>query len=162
MSILLIRTDDRFIHGQVTTGWARQMGIDHIALVNDGIAKNSIIMKLQQASAGQNILVEFFSIEQAIASIKKGEFCTRGKYFLLIENPVDLLELVKAGLTVNEVNLGNLHFEPGRKKVTNWVFASPGHLEALKELDSMGVKLTAQWVVASDAVDVNHWLKKNT
>ena len=86
MSIQFIRTDDRFIHGQVTTGWARQMGIDHIALVNDGIAKNSIIMKLQQASAGQNIIVKFFSVEQAIAAIQEGNFCTHGKYFLLLEN----------------------------------------------------------------------------
>jgi len=105
--------------------------------------------------------VKFFSVEQAIAAIQEGNFCTHGKYFLLLENPLDLLELVNAGLVVSEVNLGNLHFEPGRRKITNWVFASPEQLEALKALDRLGIKLTAQWVVASDAVDVNHWLKKN-
>ena len=62
MTIKFIRTDDRFIHGQVTTGWVRQAGTDTIVLVNDGIAKNTLFQKLQKMSAGSEMDVIFFSV----------------------------------------------------------------------------------------------------
>jgi len=160
MTIEFTRTDDRFIHGQVTTGWARQMDINKIALVNNGIANNATLKKLQQLSAGNDVEVEFYSMEEAKSAIRSDHFCKDGKYFLLLETPVDLLELVEEGLSIVEVNLGNLHFEPGKKKITNWVFVNQEQLDALKQLDQSGIRLSAQWVVASDAIDVNNWLKK--
>jgi fructose-specific PTS system IIB component len=55
MGVVLTRTDDRFIHGQVTTGWARKVGATRIVLVNDGIANDKLIQKLQRLSAGPGV-----------------------------------------------------------------------------------------------------------
>lgn len=161
MTIKFSRTDDRFIHGQVTTGWIRQIGVNKIALVNNNIASNKMIMNLQTMSAGSGVEVEFYTLQQALDGIQKGNFCSDGDYFLLVENPVDLLQLVIAGLVIDKVNLGNLHFENGKQKITNWIFVNDAQLDALRKLDKSGIKLNAQWTVASDPVNINNWLSGN-
>lgn len=161
MAIKFIRTDDRFIHGQVTTGWLRQTGISKVALVNDNIANNTLVMKLQKLSAGKDVQVTFFTMDKAIEAIKNGTFCESGDTFLLVESPTDLISLIDAGLIIDKVNLGNLHYEQGKTKITNWIFVNEEEQKALIKLDSLGIKLIAQWTVASDSVSINHWLVKN-
>jgi mannose/fructose/N-acetylgalactosamine-specific phosphotransferase system component IIB len=161
MGIGFVRTDDRFIHGQVTVGWVRKAGTQKIILVNDGIAKNATIQKLQRMSAGPGVDVVFLTEQQAVEKLESGEGFGPERAFLLVENPVDLLALVRAGLEIDEVNLGNLRFEPGKRKITNWIFVNDDQLAALRELDERGVALIAQWVVGEDSVNVNAWLAKH-
>jgi PTS system mannose-specific IIB component len=160
VSISFVRVDDRFIHGQVTTGWARKVGTDRILLVNDDIAKNSLIQKLQRLSAGPDIEVIFLTEDQARERLQ-GEGLGEGSVFLLVGNPAVLLRLVEAGLHIPEVNLGNLRYEPGKRKVTNWMYVNDVEAAALKELSRRGIRLIAQWIVAEDSVDVNEWLEKH-
>lgn len=160
MSIVFTRTDDRFIHGQVTTGWLRKVNANKIILVNDGIAGNEQIQKLQKMSAGSGVEVEFFTFEEAERLIDQGEL-NGMKSFLLVESPKDLWRLVQVGLDIEEVNLGNLRYEPGREKVTKWMFVDDEQLHALKKMDEKGIRLIAQWVVGQESVNINHWLKKN-
>ena len=42
MPILLTRIDDRLIHGQVVVGWAQELKINHIIVVNDEIVSNEL------------------------------------------------------------------------------------------------------------------------
>lgn len=160
MGIIFVRTDDRFIHGQVTTGWARKSGADKIILVNDHIAGDKLVQKLQKMSAGPGVEVEFHTFAEA-EDILQGDGFNGRQTFLLIESPKDLMRLVAAGLEIYQVNLGNLRYEPGRKKLTNWMFVDDEQVEALKQMDAQGIQLTAQWVIGQESVNVNEWLRKN-
>jgi len=160
VAITFVRMDDRFIHGQVTAGWARKAGAERILLVNDDIANNNLIQKLQRLSAGPGVEVTFLTEEQAKARFQ-GEGFGEGSAFLLVGNPILLLRLVEAGLRVPEINLGNLRYEPGKRKVTNWLYVNDDETAALKELSRRGIRLNAQWVVAEDSVNINDWLAKH-
>ncbi len=51
MDIRLLRIDDRLIHGQVATTWAKSTGISRIIVVSDQVASNSLQkLLLKQAS----------------------------------------------------------------------------------------------------------------
>jgi PTS system mannose-specific IIB component len=160
MGNFFVRTDDRFIHGQVTTGWARKVGARRIVLVNDGIAQDSLIRKLQKLSAGPGVDVEFLTQEGAVHRIRDGSLGAE-QAFLLVESPADLVPLVEAGLELEDVNLGNLRFEPGRRKVANWFFVDDRQIQALRVLSEKGIRLTAQWMIGQESVNVNDWLVKN-
>jgi mannose/fructose/N-acetylgalactosamine-specific phosphotransferase system component IIB len=160
MALIFVRTDDRFIHGQVTTGWARKAGANKIILVNDGIAGDQLIQKLQKMSAGPGVEVLFLTFNEA-ETIIQGNGLNGDRSFLLVESPSDLWRLVEAGLEIDEVNLGNLRYEPGREKLTKWMFVDKRQIKALKEMDARGIRLTAQWVIGQESVNVNDWLKKN-
>ena len=161
MGNLFVRTDDRFIHGQVTTGWARKIGARRIALVNDGIAQDALIQKLQKLSAGPGVEVEFLTQEAAVYRIREGDLGEE-RLFLLVEAPADLVPLVQAGLELKEVNLGNLRYEPGRKKIANWLFVDDKQIQALQALSDLGIRLTAQWMIGQESINVNEWLARNS
>lgn len=160
MGITFVRTDDRFIHGQVTTGWARKVGTGRIVVVDNSIAANPLIQKLQCLSAGPGIEVIFLTEQQAVDKCASEGFGPESS-FLLVGNPVVLLKLVRGGLKLVEVNLGNLRYEPGKLKINNWIFVNEAELTALRELSERGIRLIAQWVVASEAIDVNEWLARH-
>jgi mannose/fructose/N-acetylgalactosamine-specific phosphotransferase system component IIB len=160
MGSLFVRTDDRFIHGQVTTGWARKVGARKILLVNDAIAQDQLVRKLQRLSAGPGVEVEFHTLQSAIEQIRSGGLAVENE-FLLVETPADLVPLVEAGLNLSEVNLGNLRFEPGRRKVANWLFVDERQILALKALSERGIRLVAQWMIGQESINVNDWLAKH-
>ncbi len=160
MGIVLTRTDDRFIHGQVTTGWARKVGARRIVLVNDGIANDSLIQKLQRLSAGPGVEVEFLTQAAAVERLR-GPGLGDEPFFLLVESPADLVPLVQAGLKLEEVSLGNLRFEPGKRKIANWLFVDDRQVAALRELAAQGIRLKAQWMIGQETIHVNDWLAKN-
>ena len=41
MSIVLVRVDDRLIHGQVVVGWVQALGAQRIVLVDDEVSANA-------------------------------------------------------------------------------------------------------------------------
>ena len=42
MDVRLVRIDDRLIHGQVATVWAKETGIERIIVVSDTVAKDEL------------------------------------------------------------------------------------------------------------------------
>ena len=50
MSVSFLRIDDRMIHGQTCTRWAREYPCDGLVAVNDKAANNSVIKSSLQIS----------------------------------------------------------------------------------------------------------------
>ena len=48
MSIKMIRIDDRLIHGQIVTAWAKNINAGKIWIVDDGVAKDDFIKGVMQ------------------------------------------------------------------------------------------------------------------
>jgi len=40
MALVLVRVDDRLIHGQVLVGWGRFLSADHIIVADDKVAND--------------------------------------------------------------------------------------------------------------------------
>ena len=54
MDVRLVRIDDRLIHGQVATVWAKETGIERIIVVSDTVAKDELqkFLLIQAAPPG--------------------------------------------------------------------------------------------------------------
>ena len=48
MPIKMLRIDDRLIHGQVVTAWAKNIQAEKIWIVDDGVAKDDFIKGIMQ------------------------------------------------------------------------------------------------------------------
>ena len=60
MSLVLVRIDDRLIHGQVTVGWGSFLNPDRIMLVSDDIAQNNWEKELYESCVPFNMKVSPF------------------------------------------------------------------------------------------------------
>ena len=56
MSVSFIRIDDRMIHGQTCTRWAREYPCDGLIAVNDKAAVNDVLKSAYKAASGKRLL----------------------------------------------------------------------------------------------------------
>ena len=64
----------------------------------------------------------------------------------MVDNPTDVLALVRAGVPIKKVNVGNMHMAEGRRQVTASVAVDDTDVAAFKELRDLGVELEIQRV----------------
>ena len=64
--MIYLRLDERLMHGQVTTTWVGVLGITHIVLANDEVAKDEVHCQLLKMSAPQGIRLMIVPVERAV------------------------------------------------------------------------------------------------
>ena len=118
-NILLTRIDNRLIHGQVATQWNSTLGANLILVANDDVAGNKMRQNLMNMAAPTGVATRFFSLQKTIDVIHKAS--PKQHIFLVAENPSDVLTLVKGGVPIRKVNIGNMHMSEGKRQVATSV-----------------------------------------
>ena len=134
-NILLTRIDNRLIHGQVVCNWAGTVGANLIVVVDDDTANSDTeksIMQLAASSLGFDS--RFFTVQHTIDVIDKAS--DSRKIFLVCKTPQVLRKLIEGGVEIKNVNIGNLHFSEGKKKISDKVYVDDKDLEDLNFIKS--------------------------
>lgn len=138
-NILLTRIDNRLIHGQVGVTWVNHLGANLILVANDQVADDPVQQNLMDMVVPDTIQTRFFSIQKTIDIIHKAS--PRQKIFIVVKDPHDALKLVKGGVPIKKVNIGNMHYEEGKKQISPTVSVDEEDIKAFKELAKLGVEL---------------------
>lgn len=152
-NILLTRIDNRLIHGQVATQWNSALGANLILVANDDVAGNKMRQNLMNMAAPTGVATRFFSLQKTIDVIHKAS--PKQHIFLVAENPSDVLTLVKGGVPIRKVNIGNMHMSEGKRQVATSVAVDDADVAAFKELQDLGVELEIRRVPSTPAEDIN-------
>ena len=152
-NILLTRIDNRLIHGQVATQWNSTLGANLILVANDDVAGNKMRQNLMNMAAPTGVATRFFSLQKTIDVIHKAS--PKQHIFLVAENPSDVLTLVKGGVPIRKVNIGNMHMSEGKRQVATSVAVDDADVAAFKELQDLGVELEIRRVPSPPAEDIN-------
>ena len=152
-NILLTRIDNRLIHGQVATQWNSTLGANLILVANDDVAGNKMRQNLMNMAAPTGVATRFFSLQKTIDVIHKAS--PKQHIFLVAENPSDVLTLVKGGVHIRKVNIGNMHRSEGKRQVATSVAVDDADVAAFKELQDLGVELEIRRVPSTPAEDIN-------
>ena len=130
-NILLARIDNRLIHGQIVCLWAGAVGANLIVVAHDETAENQIeqsVMRMAASSLGYD--TRFFTVQKTIDIIDKAS--SDQKILLICQNPHDLRRIIEGGVEIKEVDIGNLYYDKGDKKLSDKVAVSE---EELKDLN---------------------------
>ena len=157
MTLILVRVDDRLIHGQVTVGWVQALHPDRILLVNDVVATNHTQKKLYEATVLPEMRVSILTIEEAMQEVGQGAFNAE-KIFLIIASPEDALILQRRGLDIKSVNVGGLHYAEGKRRLLPYVFASEHDVNVFRELLNRGIEVECRDVPSAKKVDIRDLL----
>ncbi len=134
-NILLTRIDNRLIHGQVVCNWAGTVGANLIVVVDDDTANSETeksIMQLAASSLGFDS--RFFTVAHTIDVIDKAS--ASQKILLVCKTPAVLRKLIEGGVEIKTVNIGNLHFSEGKKKISDKVYVDDKDLKDLNFIKS--------------------------
>lgn len=152
-NIVLTRIDARLIHGQVATQWNSTLGTNLLLVANDEVAGNTMRQNLMKMAAPTGVQTRFFTLQKTIDVIHKA--AARQKIFIIAESPADVLALVRGGVPIKKVNIGNMHMTEGKRQVATSVAVDDADVAAFKELREKGVELEIRRVPSTPIEDLN-------
>ena len=95
--------------------------------------------------------MRYFSLQKTIDVIHQAS--SDRLIFLVVDNPTDVLTLVRGGVPISKVNVGNMHMAEGRRQVTSSVAVDDADVAAFRELRGLGVELEVQRVPSAPVED---------
>lgn len=131
VNIVMTRIDERLLHGQGQL-WLKYLGANTVLVVNDEVSIDTMQQSLMKMIISKDIAVRFFTVQKTIDIISKAS--PKQKIFILIKNCEDALKLVKGGVPINKINIGNIHNAQGKEKITRSIFLGEEDKIALREM----------------------------
>ena len=150
MPVVFSRVEERLIHGQITCAWAKNINFDAFAVVDDLVASDAFMIGLLEMSVPNKKKLYVFKEEEACKKIAE----KKEKLFLLAKSPVTFSRLIRDGLHIDRLNIGSVHFKPGKKEIYKTVYLSAEEIQALKEILGEGIPCDIQKLPTEPKKDV--------
>ena len=147
MSWLLVRIDDRLIHGQVLVAWGQRLRPARIWVADDAAAADEWERDTLAMSA-PGIDVRVVAVEEMARRFAE-EAMSPGGAFLLVRTLAAAGALIEAGAPLTAITIGGLHYAPGRTKLNEYVYLDDQDRTTARALLARGVQLLAQDVPAA-------------
>lgn len=155
MSVSFVRIDDRMIHGQTVTRWAKEYPCDGLVAVNDAAAGNKVLI---QAYKGASSKKTFVWTKEAFSQKSQKVLDSDSRYFVITKNPIDMKELlVDQGFVpgdVKEIIVGPCNDRPGAVKLGNNQSITPEEAAAIEAIEAAGYKVKFQLL---PDVSIGYW-----
>lgn len=136
--LVLVRIDDRLIHGQVVGGWLPVIQAERIVVASDRAAADPFQIGLMRMAVPDHVAVDVLPLEKAATALKAGAWGTE-RVMLLISGVLELAHFVTLGAPVTQVNLGGVHDAPGRRMVAPHLAFTREEKEVLARLVTEGI-----------------------
>jgi len=135
-----VRIDNRLVHGQVIETWLPHTRATMIVVVNDEIASNVLRQEIMSLAIPDGVEIVFL----AVADVPR--FFSRATLkeldaLILFSTCEDARAAFESGYGFDSLNLGNLHYAPGKKQVCPHVALSKEDERCLHFFSTKGVKI---------------------
>jgi len=143
VSFLLVRVDDRLLHGQVVFGWGGALRPGAYLIVDDRVAADAWERGLFEAAAPAGCRVEVRATEEFASGWQAWPEARRT--IVLIGELAGLSRLCRGGFRpVGGIALGGLHARPGTVEVLRYLHLTLPEIADLIGLLDAGCELYAQ------------------
>ncbi len=153
MKINLCRIDDRLIHGQVATVWAKEANAERIIICSDEVANDDIRKTLLLQVGPPGIKVSVVDIAKAIRVYNNPKYENDTVFFLFV-CPQDVLRMIEGGVPIRSVNIGGMAFKTGKTQITKAVSVDESDKDAFRKMHEMGVELEIRPVATDAKIDL--------
>jgi PTS system mannose-specific IIB component len=148
--IPLVRVDNRLLHGQVLETWIPRLGAQAVVVADDEAARSPLAQAAMTLCCPPEVPVTVLPVAQVDFAALAAE---AGPVLVLFRDVAGLTVAAARGLTparAPHLNVGNVHFGPGRKPITPSLFLAEGELTALEALAAAGFEVEAR-AIPTDA-----------
>ena len=153
MNVLLVRVDDRFIHGQILESWIPHLKAQSVVVVNDALAGDQIQKTIMSMAIPERILLKIVSVPDASCLLNEREFKEK-QCLVIVSNIKDAFRLYSNGLTFTKLNIGNNKAVGPSQQISYSVWVDKEDLDLVKALMDKGVEVTLQSVPRERLIDM--------
>lgn len=130
-NIIMTRVDERLIHGQGQL-WIKSLNCNTVIVANDAVSEDHIQQTLMKTVVPSSVAMRFFSIQKVIDLIHKAS--PAQVIFIVVKDLKDAQALIRGGVPIKELNIGNIHNAEGKEQVTRSIFLGEEDKEIIREL----------------------------
>lgn len=105
------RVDNRLVHGQVIEGWLPYVAARHLVVANDAMAQDDLRQQITLLAIPQSVETHFVMLEALADTLRSCD----DDALVLFEDCKDARQASDAGVAMKSLNIGNLHYGPGKK-----------------------------------------------
>ena len=147
---VLVRVDDRLVHGQITTSWVPYMKAEKILVASDEVAGDPLRRGAIGCCAYSGLAIVIKNVEESVLVAGSEDFI-ESRTILLISELADAMRLYTGGMEFKSLNVGNIYHGTGECRVITPSICIDGNDEEILErfLD-LGVEIDLRDVPSSN------------
>lgn len=150
---LWIRIDNRLIHGQVIETWLPFTGASTILVANDELAADALQQEIMGLAIPQTTDSLFVTVDRAQEALRQAAINHPVSALVLFSTCSDARRAYDKGFSFEHLNVGNLHYRPGKRQISPSVALSGEDEANLRYFLQHGVSLDFR-CVPNDPVQV--------
>lgn len=166
--ILLVRLDERLLHGQVAARLLKSLDVDTVVVADDPSAASKIATQaLLMAVTGAGLSTKIkTSVKDTLTAVRllKDPRCDPKKIVIIVRELQTLLKIAREVPGVSKINIGNygnlVESDVPRKRIAKELSVNPKEAMLLKELIQTGKNIYAQMTPDSSRLDAQELLNK--
>lgn len=146
--IVLVRVDNRLLHGQILEAWVPRLRVQKVVIADDVAAASPLALAAMMLCVPPELPIEVKPVRDVNYAALAAD---RSRTLVLLRDVADLPRAQAAGLTARlapTVNVGNVHFAPGRHAITPSVFLADPEVATLRSLEGEGFSIEARAIPA--------------
>lgn len=148
-----VRVDNRLVHGQIIETWLPFTGARVLVVVNDMLADDFLRQEIMSLAIPRGLRAVFVHVAEAAKFMESLRPAERNDAMVLFANCKDARRAYEKGLDFGNLNIGNLHYGPGKKHVCAHVALSGEDESCLRFFTRHGVRLDFR-CVPNDPVQI--------
>ncbi len=153
-----VRIDNRLVHGQVIETWIPYAQARMLVVANDALADDGLQQEIIKLAIPKGVGVVFTSVDRVVQVFSDLEInYSPSRLFFLFYCCPDACRAYNIGLHFTTVNIGNLHYGPGKLQICEHVALDEQDRECLYLLESSGVRLDFRCVPHKQANLKSDW-----
>nr|WP_288233348.1 PTS sugar transporter subunit IIB [uncultured Anaerostipes sp.] len=156
--IVLVRIDDRLIHGQVMTSWLNYTSANKIMIIDDEVANDPFMKSVLKTCVPANVKLATFTVEKAAVRLKKG--FAGDQCIILLKYPKTLCCLKEKGIIFDHINIGGMGAGGDRKQFYRNISMSEEEIDILRELSEAGSAFNIRIIAEDGEIDISKMLDK--
>lgn len=156
-NLVLVRIDDRLIHGQVVTQWMKDTHANKVLIIDDKLPDDTFMKRVLKAAAPPGVKCIVKSVADSIPYIQGDPKTDDEAILVLVKYPSIIEALLDAGISIPKVILGGMGIRGDRKVFNRNVAANEEEVECMKRIVSKGSEMVYQLVPSEAPVDVRSY-----
>ncbi|CAG0971345.1 PTS system, mannose-specific IIB component [Gammaproteobacteria bacterium] len=138
--VILIRVDDRLLHGQIICSWVPFVKADSLLVASDEAASDALVSEIISACGCNELSVMVKSVADTATYLNGGDG-GQERVMLVVGELRDAMRLYDLGMRFSSINLGNIHHEDDGRAITPSIIVNGEDEALLRRFRELGVSI---------------------
>lgn len=159
MSFVLVRVDNRLVHGQILETWLPFLGAKRIIVIDDDVASDFFRETVIRMAVPREVEFSVYSVDD-FTRLQAFNEKSQKKSIVLFSKIADALRAYNQGFRFERLNIGNIYAEECLLRCTTSIALCASDIRDMIRLVQSGVAVELKSLPKDKALDFQEVLKK--